>query len=199
MNPFLLRRLTLFIGLPLALIVIGLIIFFTFFYNPNAPKQETPTETSKSSLPEATVNTNVTTSSVETAVDDLPAASEEEKQSAGVSVVAKNFVERFGTYSNQAGDQAIEDLSLLVTAKMLAWLKQDYQAKISSGYAQYRAMTAKVIDVRLLSQSAEKAVALVDVRRSEEGEGGERVYSQAVKLDLIKSGKNWKVDSAYWQ
>ena len=84
---------------------------------------------------------------------------------------------------------------------MYAWLESQYQARTKADYKVYYGFTTRSISSSVLSsnETAGLATVLVEAKRSEDKDGEVSFIDQTIKLDLIKTGKTWRVDGVYWQ
>ena len=197
------RRITVASILAFSLLTIALIVYFLFFYNFGGSPNTIIDQTEETA---PITKQNILTPESSTPITDSndvrpPAATLEEKQVAGFKVVAENFVERFGTYSSQSGISGLDDLRFSVTDKMFTWLESQYQARAKADYKVYYGFTTRSISSSVLSsnEASGTATVLVEARRSEDKDGQVSVLDQSIKIDLIKVGKNWRVDGVYWQ
>ena len=125
-----------------------------------------------------------------------------EKQAASIGAVAKTFVERFGSYSNQSGYSSLAELEALSTESFAAWLESNYVPKLKkehdpSGY--YYEISTEAPMIASVEQSAAAAKFIVTTQRIEKTDNGEKTFQQDIVLDMKKIGDEWRVDGAYWQ
>ncbi|MDQ5938632.1 MAG: hypothetical protein QG603_723 [Patescibacteria group bacterium] len=114
--------------------------------------------------------------------------------------VAMNFAERFGTYSSDLPGENIKQLLGQCTNKMTTYLNTmeiDYQAK------EFKGITTKSISNKITEMSDNQAEILVQTQRQESKKINDQLsvetLYQDIKVTLVKSDKQWLVDSAYWQ
>ena len=125
-----------------------------------------------------------------------------EKQAASIGAVAKTFVERFGSYSNQSGYSSLAELEALSTESFAAWLQSNYVPKLKkehdpAGY--YYEISTEAPMIASVEQSAAAAKFIVTTQRIEKTDNGEKTFQQDIVLDMKKIGDEWRVDGAYWQ
>jgi hypothetical protein len=198
------RRLALAGIISAALLVIGLIIYFTFFYHfgeqaPVTGNNNSSLEIIETDKPIARKITNqnrstTTPAATSTAGADVPVET--------YAVVAANFAERFGTYSNQVPLVLGDDLKLITTSKMQTWLKGYYQNKKDlPDYHQYYSLTTTALGTNnnVLDASGSKATVTLQTSRSENKAGIDKQFNQNIEIVLLKVGKAWRVDAAYWK
>ena len=113
---------------------------------------------------------------------------------------AKNFAERFGTYSSDLPGENINQLLGQCTDKMVSYLKKmelDYQASAFTG------VTTKSISQKINNISDTQAEIVVQTQRSESKTVDGKLLSETlykdIVINLIKSDQQWLVDAAYWQ
>ncbi len=117
-----------------------------------------------------------------------------------------SFVERYGSYSNQANFDNIMILEASMTDRMKTWAKgyvNDQRAKKKSNIIYYGVITKAVgVDVEEFDNEEGQASFLVKTRRKESfisKNGSDNVFNQDIKIKVVKIGKVWKVDEAFWQ
>ena len=183
------------------------VIYFVFFFHYGATPvvNNTPTTTPAATVTgptEATV-ARVISNQVQNATGTTPgSATFSDTYQADFGVVANNFAERFGSYSNQKTLGLSDDLKLITTAKMQSWLTGYYsQLKSLPSFTEYYSITSKALTntVNGLDEAGGSATITAQMLRTENKQGIERTFDQAIKLSLVKEGKRWKVDAAYWQ
>lgn len=108
--------------------------------------------------------------------------------------VARMFVERFASYSNQNNNQHLADILPLLTAKMEKWVKTQEVASSNS----YQGITTRVIASRVDKISAEHATVMIDAQQEEENKSGIKITQRSGRVELVKAGEDWKVDGFYW-
>lgn len=113
------------------------------------------------------------------------------------SVVGRNFVERFGSFSNQSNKQNIKDVWSMITPAMQSRLSQ---VSIPSNGQGYVGIDTRVVGLKVSSQSETGAELRIKAQRSERKEDLTiKTYYQDIVVSLIKSGDQWLVDRAEWQ
>jgi len=108
--------------------------------------------------------------------------------------VAKMFVERFGTNSNQNDNRHIEEVSSLVTSEMSAWIKTQMQKQSN----EYKGMDTKLISSSIQEINDKSATVLVGVQINEQDKNTSKTIYRTGKVTLVKVGSDWKVDGLYW-
>lgn len=125
-------------------------------------------------------------------VAPLPAANPDEVY---VLQVARIFVERFGSYSNQNDNQHITDALAMASERMARWLETQ---KIAPG-AEYQGVVTKVVASSVTERSDTRAIVTIDVQQVSEGPGASGVIYKSGRVELVKVGAEWKVDGLYWE
>jgi hypothetical protein len=118
----------------------------------------------------------------------------------GAIQAAMNFAERFGTYSSDLPGENIKQLLGQCTKKMTAYLQKmeiNYQAN------EFVGVTTKSISNKVSDISDDQAEIIVQTQRQETKSVAGKLVTNTVykeiKVNLIKSDKQWLIDAAYWQ
>lgn len=177
-------------------IVIGLIIaviLFWLFYSKSktGPNTETlPLTSNDGVISSSTVagNNNLTNSNnVSNKAPKAPPAELYPEQ------LAKIFVERLLSYSNQNNNQHIEDMLPLATTEMSKWMEKQ-KLEFSN---EYQGVNTIVISSSVKEMKGDKATVEVGIRQVFEGIKSEVVYKTG-RVELMMLGGSWKVDGLYW-
>lgn len=117
-----------------------------------------------------------------------------EQQRLYAKQLARIFVERFSSYSNQNDNRHIDDVLDMSTAQMAEWLETQRQAPgdVHSG------VTTVVIASRVTSFSDSSAEVAVDVQQLVEEAEEESTQQRSGRVNLVKVGDDWKVNGLYW-
>ena len=113
--------------------------------------------------------------------------------------LAKNFTERFGSWSTDNQGVNLEELLPLSTAKMKAHLNNivlDYEVE------EFFALFTKSLatEIIFLDEEEGDAKVLVKTQRIKTlSDLSTEVYYQDMELDIILSGDKWLVTEAQWQ
>ena len=132
-------------------------------------------------------------------------ATPEESEYGQVKNFAVSFVERFGSYSNQADFQNLIELKFMMTEKMKTWADNLISTSREDNpiSENYYAQTTKALSTKEISYDAAsgRAEFLIKSQRQETigSPDNIRTYYQDIKIILLKVGDDWKVDSANWQ
>ncbi|MFH0819057.1 MAG: hypothetical protein V1898_03625 [Patescibacteria group bacterium] len=124
-------------------------------------------------------------------------------QTNAILKLAKNFAERFGTYSNENNYDNIRNLKNISSTEMQAWLETLIDNNSKKPNEAFSAVTTKALTVDLLSFDVGSNIAevMVSTSRSEEAEFSteKKTYTQKIKIEIIQENNSWKINRAYWQ
>ncbi len=110
-------------------------------------------------------------------------------------VAARNFAERYGSYSNQNPYENIKQLFPLMTDH----LRQVVSAGTTQPGDKYQGVESRVVSIKTSQQTATASTIVLTLQRSERDASLKTTtYFQQLKLQLIKSADQWLVDSADW-
>lgn len=112
---------------------------------------------------------------------------------------ARNFAERYGSFSTDSNFANLEEVKLFSTPKMIDQL--DAIISTSQQAEEFYGVTSKVLNIEIEEMNESQGFGQVTVltQRQEIKEGSpSRVYYQNLELYLIKSGGSWLVDEANW-
>lgn len=176
------------IGIILLLILLWLLSFLL-------PKTKPVTETP---VPQATK----TQDSTQTPFTNQQLEEEKEvrTQTSSMTTTAKLFVERYGSYSNEANFQNIRDVIPLMSAEFAAATTADLATKTPPNG--FYGVTTRVITVKVVSQSEADGTAdvVLSTQRTEENGSAQNTKTkyQDVELTFVSESGVWKVDSVKW-
>lgn len=121
-------------------------------------------------------------------------------------LIAINFAERFGSYSNQANYENMITLQPFMSERMKNWSIKyvDEQRQKNVNNSIYYGIITKVVSSEVEEFNDEKGNAKVSVktRRKESfitGNNSSQAYNQGILLTMVKENGTWKIDEAYWQ
>lgn len=184
------------------LTVIGLIVFILlllllwllwFLLREKTLKEVMPVET------EPAIE-EITTEQQTMKEQQLKEEQDTRNQSADAITVAKMFVERYGSYSNEANFQNLKDVLPLMTD----FFAQETNTFIANSIAPetYYGVTTTVLIVNVEKMNEEKGAAtlLLNTQReiAENSPQNVRVENKEIRLELERVETVWKVDSATW-
>lgn len=179
----------------LALILIIIWILYALFFGGIETGDNIITQTSQEDVekvPEVIPNRPTVSES------ELASDRDERNNSADIISLSKTFVERYGSYSNEADFANLVDVMPLMTEEFQS--KTQVFIEKSSAPEEYYGVSTKVIIVEVSGQDEDSATVLVNTQR-EEAIGGPQntsVKYQEIELEYVKDSGVWKVDSATW-
>ncbi len=191
----------------LLLLLLGALLFLrTQGGIPGLPESlgGAPTNSSKTSLPgnysSGSFNTNVSAPVNQPA----PAAPKKADDKTTLKNVAKTFAEMYGSFSTEGNFQNVVDAEYYMTDAFKA--KSDLYVADERSKPQATAFfgttTRAIFEPQITAYDAAAGTASVTLKtqRRDTGStaGADKVYYQDLKLEFIKSGDTWKVDSATW-
>jgi len=128
-----------------------------------------------------------------------------ENEQIDVQFLAKDFAERFGSYSNQSDYKNLDELDTLMTDSMKSWIAQyKEQLKLQNpSTGPYYAIETKHVSnqIQSLDEKAGTAEILIKTQRQEfkNSIDNSKILYQDILIKLIKVNDAWKVNGAYWQ
>ncbi len=115
-----------------------------------------------------------------------------------VRSLARNFTERYGSWSTDSNFQNLKDLFPRVTAR----LKASFQRTIDSSSAptEFKSAETRVLQIDIKSLTDSKADVLVTAQQTTRNDKLESQDSFVkLALTMVKDGQFWYVDSAEWK
>lgn len=182
------------------LFILGSLGFWFFVLN----KKKQPAVVTD--IPESTVNVDETKTpdvyvpevlTVETEPAPMTSTQpSEEAHKRYVIQVARTFVERFETSSNQNDNSNIEDVSSLITSRMALWVASQWAAQSPS----YEGVTARVIESKMKSYAPPNAEVSIGVQEELVTAAGlQQVAYKNGTVRLVQILGDWKVDGLFWE
>jgi len=113
--------------------------------------------------------------------------------------LAEFFIERFGTYSSDAGFSYVDDLAGFMAPAMQDWIA--VYKKQQPERASYFSVETEVVQSDTLSFSARDRRAQFElvVARTEAGSSAQGSYQQSVRIDTEQDASGtWKVAGVFW-
>lgn len=179
------------IVLVLAGLAIALLLTDKSFFSP-APTDQGANQNANTAVPE--VNKG--------AVPIIPLVTLKPAEQTAVNT-ARNFAERYASFSTDSQFLNLEEVKLMATANMRSAIDQLKKEMSSSSSGQgFYGVSSKALKTEItnLDEPAGQAQIMVSLQRSERKDGAsDFVYYQDLDLSLVKSGESWLVDSANWQ
>lgn len=185
------KRLIIIAGI-LAGVLLALFLFIAVLRDKKEPSN--PEE----DVPAGTTTTGATPSQATPPPASTPGATQPtngDPEDVYLKQLARIFVERFGSYSNQNDNRHITDVLSLATERMQAYLES--QALESARV--YAGVTTKVVASRITEKSGNTAIVAVDVQRVIREDGTERSEYASGTVTLKKVSGEWKVDGLFWE
>jgi len=108
--------------------------------------------------------------------------------------VAKIFVERFATYSNQNSNQNIDDVLSMSTPVMVKWL----ETQRSDSGVEYQGMSTSVVASRIINIDSNNAMVEVDTQQQIMTTSGMELKQRTGRVELNQENNDWKVNGFYW-
>lgn len=183
------QRVFIIIGLISGLIIAFLLIYYLVFQKP--ANEQTPSGV----IPSEEINFNISGQSGSGSTTVTPVV---ENKPVDMSIyakqVAKIFVERFATYSNQNNNQNIDDVLSMSTPVMARWLETQRKDFVS----EYIGVNTVVVASRVLNGDESKATVEVDVQQENMTNNGVQVQQKTGRVDLVMENNDWKIDGFYW-
>jgi hypothetical protein len=179
------------------IIIIALLFFVKYIYKQNFPVEKKPIETPLIVEPKIEEQTFLPS--------EIIPLTKEIKDRVILEKMVSNFIESFGSYSNQSDFQNISGLKIFATSKMQN-LIDDFinQEKIKNKLTNnYFGITTKVLAIKEINSDLKETVMkfLINTQREETKESTQniKVFYQNVLVKLIKQGDDWKVDEVEWK
>jgi hypothetical protein len=185
------------------LVLIGGIIWFIVaqFYTPSAPA---PVANTNTNAPAGSLGSSTGTPNGGTTVLTPPPVPAQAPVATvdrtAVQLLAVNFAERVGSYSNQSDFSNFADLEPVVSAEVYSYMQGDYRAGLAKTLppsTDYYGVTAKVVDVTALDNDDQTGEATLSVQRTESGTVTKTGYA-ILELKVSKTTAGWIVSNFKW-
>ncbi|MFC1687168.1 hypothetical protein ACFL0L_01140 [Patescibacteria group bacterium] len=114
--------------------------------------------------------------------------------------LAKNFVERYGSFSNESDFTNIEDMYVVMTDSMRLTAQQFVASARSSQdpNTPYYGTTTKVRSVPQENIQETAVEYLFTTQRIERTKDSESMYYQDIAVQMVKEGDSWKIHQVRW-
>lgn len=185
------KRLTV-IGL-IILVLLLLLLILWFLFGRNTQQETKPAET-------APAVEEITTEQPTIKEQQLKEEQDTRNQSASAIAVAKMFVERYGSYSNEANFQNLKDVLPLMTDSFAQKTNQ-FIEKLNPPETYYGVTTSVlIVKVEKMDDVAGIATILLNTQQeiAENSPQNTRIEYKEIRLELERVDDVWKVDSATW-
>lgn len=186
------KKIFVFGGISL-LFIIAMILLFLFLRDPAGPSTETPTATTTTTGTEIPIPTENIVEPL-TNTPPPPPETTEERERIYVKQLARTFVERFETYSNQNDNRNITDASELATDNMAAYVATKSQQEGS----EYQGVTTKVISMDVVSFSGSSASVKIGAQVESQTRSASNTTYKNGRVELLKVDGVWKVSGLFW-
>lgn len=117
-----------------------------------------------------------------------------EREKLYVKQLARTFVERFETYSNQNKNRNIADATQLATDNMAGYIATKSQVQST----QYQGVTTKVISMEVTDFSSDAATVKVGAQVENQTSTSSQTSYKTGRVDLKKIDGVWKVNGVFW-
>lgn len=112
---------------------------------------------------------------------------------------ARNFVERFGSWSVLANFSNFEELKSEVTDKVAQWL-DGYKTEILGQQSHdFVGVTTQAVTQKVLKSDAVSAQVIVSAQREETYVSGNKRYIRDMTVEMVWVNGKWLVSGAFWQ
>lgn len=178
-------------------VVIGLILVFLLLYlfvfnqnrNQNQATDEKTGQLLNSVKENSPAESNVAVGNAKPALTAEPFS-----QEVYARQVARIFVERFASYSNQNNNQHLADVLPLATDGMAEWLNT--RGLQESG--EFEGLTTVVVASAVTKITGQAATVRVDTQQTSEKGSEQKISQRGGRVELVKINGDWKVDGFYW-
>ena len=180
------------------LIILGLIIYFLFFFNFN------PTVAPVQPVATSSPITAVVSSTPVKKIINIKTYTKEELNQDELTRLAASFAERYSSYSNQSNYQNMLDLKIFMTTRFQKITDDSIRqmAAKNPDHSIYYGITAKAVseNVQQFDNNTGTALVIVTTERRESlaTSGNATSYPQNVSISLVKENGVWKIDDAVW-
>jgi len=198
------RFVKILIALVLIAVIVGLIVLLLYGRRGGLPLQEAPLVVAPSTQVQAEVPQEAVPS-IRASVPDAEAGQSSLPRETSLAALARSFVERYGSYSNQSDFENIEVLYPFMTDRMRAAAEASTAAnranRVPGSADSYTGITTKALAIKVRSQTVSAAQVQVSTQRIESNikTSSPRVYYQDIILTFEYKGGEWKVDEAEWK
>jgi hypothetical protein len=181
-------------GIVIALLVAIVLLFLVFTKKQSTPTEDLLTNPVTEDMPIDTVGTPREVRETPPAVSQEPVAPAEDAEQRFVRQLARTFVERFGSYSNQNDNRHIDDARALSTPSMQAWI--DNQTVEQRGA--YTGSTMVVIEHQVILFTETAATVSIGLQQQVVTNGKEERLYKTGNVTLVKQNGTWLVDGLYF-
>ncbi len=177
-------------------VIVALIVFLSYLFTNNRGQNFLNNE---ENLSEPLINDVKDNQEVQK--ENLkPIERQESQLELDLESVARNFTERYGSWSNHNQNNNFKSAEIYMTKNMVLVLNNfiTNNDKLNDDSVYYGIET-KVLNVQVLESTADFADVKVNTQRKQVLDEQESVFYQALILDLITENETWLVDDAEWE
>jgi hypothetical protein len=181
-------------------IVIFLIVFIVFLLTNNGDEVENvDININKTKID----NFNNTELEAEIIEEPVIERKKEDITSLKIKSVAKNFTERYGTWSTDNKDENFKSAKVYTTSRMENII-EDFiinNEKLADSYEGYYGVTTKALSVKIINLEENEAKLSVSVQQLETSgiNLDNNISYKNLNLELIKNNDDWFVNDAKWE
>lgn len=201
-----------FLGMMIVVVIMTLVLVgVTFFSDQRKGKNLTPdsriretslnqgVEDRKRDVTPQSRNVNGTVRGLEENGNSGPTLEE------NLKITARNFAERFGSFSNQSNYENVMKLFPYMSESMRRWAEQyvvQEKAKVLP-HAEYYGMTTKALSVSMvvLDEKKGRAELIISTQRREvsQASSAPKVFYQDLSMTFVQEDSVWFVNEARWK
>lgn len=184
-------------------LIVGISIIY-YVYNINQDPDTVNANANKKLTNTTTVTTNSSTTNTNSSTTETVAPERtEQEEKTFILNLAKNFTERFGTYSNQNDFANLENSKVYATADMQARLDKIIDDNQKYKYQPYFSIDAEATSATLLEyefgQDSAKAQVVAIRQETQSLPDKTTNYNQTAEVVLKKQNNTWKIDIITWR
>lgn len=112
---------------------------------------------------------------------------------------ARNFVEKFGSWSVLANFSNFEELKSEVTVKVAQWLDGYKKQLLTEQGKDFVGVTTQAVTQKVIKSADDFAQVLVSAQREETYTFGNKRYIRDMMVELVWVGGKWLISGAFWQ
>lgn len=128
-----------------------------------------------------------------------PAEVKTANQETSIQTRAKNFVERFGSYSAEANFSNFAEIKPWATSETAQWLDEyPNQLKQQQG-SDFVGVTTRVLSQKTINSTESTASVLASTQRVETRTGGSQIIYRDIIVKMVLADGVWLVDGVFWQ
>jgi len=183
-------------------IIVLLIVFLVFLLTNNG--EEVNNNKSEDVIP-ADINSSNNSIKSESQIVEEPIVEKKKEDVVALKIkaVAKNFAERYGTWSTDNKENNFKSAEIYATTKMKGIIQDFIESndKLAGEYLDFYGVTAKALNAKINSSDNTRASLSVSVQQTETS--GENLVKKtsynSLDLELIKYNEDWLVNYAEWE